>query len=143
VMDDTVILGQSYKHHYDGSRYDAMQSKLLSGYAGTSATGPHNSTGYTGTKGTSGSAAKDGTKGTSGTHTLGATGTTGGTPMEQARREINRIFGGNVRVLTVTDPRGVEAINRVKANLNSAASPNRLSKDLSIIMKMASGKGTK
>lgn len=59
--------------------------------------------------------------------------------MVQAKREINRIFGGNVRVLTVTDRKGVEAMERVKASLKSSASPKELSRDLSLIMKQASG----
>ncbi|WP_134685067.1 hypothetical protein [Brevibacillus migulae] len=139
VLDDTVIMGESDKHHRDGSHYDAMQSKLLTGYSGTSATEPMNPTGFTGTNGTSGSTSRgwNQVQSKQGSDAMHAKNATGLSSVQMAAQEVHRIFGGNVRVLTVNDPKALEAINRVKSNLKSAKTQSNVSADIAYIMKQA------
>ncbi|HZG13854.1 MAG TPA: hypothetical protein VE710_02430 [Candidatus Bathyarchaeia archaeon] len=139
VLDDTVILGESDAPTRDGSHYDAMQSKVLTGYSGTSAKGPMNPTGFTGTNGTTGSTSRgwEQVKNNQGTNDLHTKNATGLSNVQMAAQEVHRIFGGNVRVLTVKDPKAIEAINRVKTNLKSANTQNNVSADIAYIIKQA------
>lgn len=117
VLDDTVVLADTGKR-MNTMNYDPLQSKVLNATSGPFATGPKNSSGFTGTMGTMGKADDS--------------------DLAKAKREIQSMFGKDVRILTVSDSRAVQAIDRVKANMKSdSGNQQQVLNDLSLIIKTA------
>ncbi|MGE5701060.1 MAG: hypothetical protein ACM32O_00880 [Clostridia bacterium] len=117
VIDDTVILGDGGKGTTKSSQYDELQSKLLSNTSGTSGTGRKRAQSMAGTMGTK------------------------GIPMnnrEQARKEIERFTGGNVRILVVEHQAGLQAIDRLRANMQKKGVPiQKVVDDVKILLNHA------
>lgn len=59
------------------------------------------------------------------------------TPLNRAAREVESFFGGNVRVMAVHSKEDLNAMERIKSDLNSASTANKLSSDISRILKNA------
>ncbi|MBP1932380.1 hypothetical protein [Ammoniphilus resinae] len=116
VMDDAVVLGQ-VKKEVTSNRYDTTQNKLINGNEGTSAVGPDTRIEGTGTLGTMDKGMYN---------------------MPQALKEIRDLLGEDVRILSVTDPAAVSAIDRVKKNFHSPNIPaEQIANDISLIIKNA------
>lgn len=104
VIDDSVILARNEKQT-TSHQYDQMQNDVLSGTDGMSGKGEP--------KGVNDSqkASHDN--------------------LDQAKAQINKMFSGNVKILTVTDPKALDLIASIKENIKSssyqAASDNILS----------------
>ncbi|MBP1931229.1 hypothetical protein [Ammoniphilus resinae] len=60
-----------------------------------------------------------------------------GTNFQDNPSTIQNLVGKNTRVLVVTDPKALQAMDRVKTNLNSDAQSTTLNADLEIILKNA------
>lgn len=56
--------------------------------------------------------------------------------LDQAKDEINEMFNGNVKILTVTDPKALDLIKSIKENIKST-SYQAATKDLLTLFKMA------
>jgi len=116
VMDDAVILGQ-VKKEITSNRYDTTQDKVINGNKGTSAVGPDTRIEGTGTLGSMDEGLYN---------------------MPQALKEIRDLLGEDVRILSVTEPAAVSAIDRVKKNFHSANIPaDQIASDISLIIKNA------
>jgi hypothetical protein len=115
VFDDTVILATASRH-ITSSQYDPMQQKVLSNTGGLSGQGlePNSDVGTQG----SGKSADDN--------------------LQQAEKRIKAIMGGNVRVLTATGSKAVEAIDRIRNN-TATSSPKVLSDDFQSLLKLTVG----
>ncbi|SFL98872.1 hypothetical protein SAMN03159341_11398 [Paenibacillus sp. 1_12] len=120
VLGDLVVLGEA-EPHTDGASYEPLQSKLLSSHTGSSGKGLQSSRG-------TGPIQIQGTK----DNGLG-----------RAQSEIQSIFGGNIRVLTVNNTDDLSTMDRVKATLNSGSSVNKLDKDISTIIQHAAEQNVK
>jgi hypothetical protein len=114
VFDDTVILATENRHA-TSAQLDPMQRKLLSPTGGQTATGPEPNSDV----GTTGSfkVADDN--------------------LAQAKQRIQAMMGGDVRVLTATGAKAVQAIDRIRANTANGASSQAFTDDLRSLFKMA------
>lgn len=93
VIDDTVVLARA-KSEMTSHQYDHVQRDVLSGTRGMSGKGdPHGL----------------------------RSGKTGGDNLDQARAKINEMFNGNVKILTATDPKTPDLVNRITSELKSSS----------------------
>lgn len=92
VIDDSVVLARK-KKSTTSHKYDDMQQKLLSGTDGMSGKG----------------------------EPQGVNDTKEHDNMQQAKKEINDMFNGNVKILTVTDPQALDIISIIEKNIKSAS----------------------
>lgn len=111
VLDDTVILART-KPETTSNQYDRLQNQVLSGTSGASGKGE--------LKGIPGK-----TKATDDN-------------LVKARDQMTKMFNGDVKIMTVTDPKAVDLINQIKKNLKSASpSSKTLSDNISTLVNMA------
>jgi hypothetical protein len=114
VLDDTVILARD-KEQLSSSQYDPLQHKVLNPNGGQSSRGPQSNQG----------AATRGSQGVNHDN------------MIQAREQVEALLGGNVRILTVTNPKAVALMDRIKSGVNSnSMSEQTLSQDIANLLKM-------
>jgi len=113
VLDDTVILANSASEP-TANQYDPVQSHVLSGSDGMSGRGePEEVTAKE---------AKDDN-------------------LEKAQDYMNRVFNNNVQILTATNPKAVELIDKIKKDLKSDKVPySQVSKDIISLIKMTEQK---
>ncbi len=110
VLDDTVILARA-KHETTSTRYDEMQSKLLNNTAGESGKGD-----------------SDG---------VDKTDINSDDNLDHAKRLMNKAFDGHVQILTVTNPKAMTLIDRIKATIKADnPSYSRLTSDMTTLIKM-------
>jgi len=112
VVDDSVVLARN-KKETTSHEYDQMQRNLLSGTEGMAGKGE--------LKGVEGSQNEDEKSYDS---------------LDQAKNEINEMFNGNVKILTVTDSDAVDLINRIQDNIHSS-SYQKASEAILKLLKMA------
>ncbi|MED4583740.1 hypothetical protein P9578_13220 [Brevibacillus choshinensis] len=93
VLKDAVVICPATTRSQSVNQMDPMQSHLLSNFTGSSARGPEHTT--------------PGTAGTLGRSDLNTT-------LSQARAQIQKLYGKNTRVLTVTSKPGIDAFEQVK-----------------------------
>jgi len=116
VIDDTVILARATPG-VTSNQYDSMQKEIL--------TGPDGMTN------------KDQN---SDTRNMGKTEETDDS-LEKAKSYINKAFNGNVQTLTVTNPKAVELIEKIKKNLFVDKVPyETVSNDIVSLIKMTKEK---
>ncbi|GAA0614089.1 hypothetical protein GCM10009001_34210 [Virgibacillus siamensis] len=108
VVDDSVILARKKKTN-TSHKYDNMQQKLLNGSEGMSGKGEP--------QGINNSNSNELDN------------------MVQAKKEINDMFNGNVKILTATDPQALEIIKSIEKNIKST-SYEAASNDLLQLLKM-------
>lgn len=96
VLKDAVVICPATTRSQSVNQMDPMQSHLLSNFTGSSARGPEHTT--------------PGTAGTLGRSDLNTT-------LSQARAQIQKLYGKNIRVLTVTSKPGIDAFEQVKKHL--------------------------
>jgi len=113
VLDDTVILANS-ETQATANQYDPVQSHVLSGTDGMSGRGePEEVT------------AKEATDDN----------------LEKARDYMNQVFNNNVQILTVTNPKAVELMEKIKNDLKSKNVPySQVSTDIITLIKMTKEK---
>lgn len=119
VIDDTVILGETGRAGIRATHYDDLQSKVLSNTAGNSGTGRKHasSSSMSGTMGARHNPMND---------------------VQKAKREIEHVTGGNVRVLVVTHAEGLKAIDRLRANMQKTGVPvQKVADDVRTVLKYA------
>ncbi|MBT2217932.1 hypothetical protein KK120_19190 [Virgibacillus dakarensis] len=109
VIDDSVVLARN-KEETTSHRYDNIQNDLLSGNEGMSGKGEPEGV-------------KDGKE-----ESLDN--------LEQAKKEVNDMFNGNVKILTVTNPGAVDLIESIKDNI-MASSYQDASKEVLQLLQMA------
>lgn len=93
VLKDAVVICPATTRSLSVNQMDPMQTHLLSNFTGSSARGTEHTT--------------PGTAGTLGRSDLNTT-------LSQARAQIQKLYGKNTRVLTVTSKPGIEAFDQVK-----------------------------
>ncbi|MCH1626687.1 hypothetical protein [Fredinandcohnia quinoae] len=114
VLDDTIILARG-SAQTTSNQYDSVQNQVLTGTNGMSGKGED--------KGTSNNneATDDN--------------------LDKAKSYMNKAFNGNVQILTVTNPKAVDLIDRIKTNLKSSSVPYKaISNDISTLVQMTAEK---
>ncbi|WP_274366170.1 hypothetical protein [Paenibacillus thermotolerans] len=115
VLDDTVILAQE-KTTFSADQYDNLQAKVLSHTAGLSGKG----------------AVNEGPHGT----TQG-----GADSLTKAKNRVKSMFGGGeVKVLTVTNPQAFDLLDSITAKLQASRPDKTVADDISRLLDMASEK---
>lgn len=114
VLGDMVILGES-EQQIHGVTHE--QHRVLNPYEGSSGKGLMRGARVPGTT-TRIQSTKD-------------------SPLNRAAREVETFLGGNIRVKAVHSKEDLSAIDRIKSELNSASDANKLSNDISRILKNA------
>lgn len=110
VLDDTVILARS-KPEGTSTSYDEMQNKVLKNTAGLSGKGNF-----------------DG---------VDETGANTDDNLYQAKKLMNKAFDGHVQILTVTNPKAVTLIDRIKSTIKADnPSYSRMTNDITTLIKM-------
>lgn len=109
VVDDSVVLARE-KQQTTSHKYDEMQSNVLSQSDGMSGKGEP--------EGVEGSQNESHDN------------------LNQAKEMVTEMFNGNVKILTVTDPKAVDLINSIKENIMSS-SYQEASSDLLTLLKMS------
>ncbi|WP_099157827.1 hypothetical protein [Virgibacillus ndiopensis] len=109
VVDDSVVLARNQKQT-TSHEYEDMQRNLLSGTEGMSGKGEPQGV--------------DDSKGESHDN------------LDQAKAKINEMFNGNVKILTVTDPKAVELIEGIKENIMDS-SYEEASEELLMLLRLA------
>jgi hypothetical protein len=97
VLRDAVVICPATSRSLSINQMDPMQAHLISSFTGSSARGNEHAT--------------PGTAGTLGTSDRKTT-------FQHARAQIQRLYGKNTRVLTVTSRAGIEAFEQVKKQLH-------------------------
>ncbi|MFC4617543.1 hypothetical protein ACFO4N_02220 [Camelliibacillus cellulosilyticus] len=110
IIDDTVILARM-KPEVTSTDYDDLQKHVLSGTSGMSGKGNQNGT--TGGKGAS--------------HDN----------LIKAKEKINKMFNNRVKILSVTDPKALDLVDKITKNLESGAY-KAVSSDVLTLLQMAS-----
>ncbi|MGG1658917.1 hypothetical protein [Brevibacillus sp. NRS-1366] len=105
IVNDMVFLAPSTAKSQSINHMDPMQSHLLNNFAGSSNRGSEPSDNIPG-KGSAG----NGTAGTLGTSDRNAT-------FEQARAQVERMYGTDAEVRIVTSKKGVDALEKVKKQM--------------------------
>lgn len=114
VLDDTIILARA-NQATTSTRYDEMQSKVL-----------------TNTSGLSGKGNLDG---------VDKTKLNTDDNLERAKEVMTKAFNGQVQILTITNPKALPLIDGIKANIKAQApSYSKLSSDIITLVKMANEK---
>lgn len=109
VLDDTIILARA-KADVTSNSYDSMQNKVLSN-----------------TSGSSGKGGQAGVKPNADTDDN----------LDKAKALMNKAFGGQVQILTITNPAALPLIDSIKTNLQNAnPTYSKLSTDLNTLIKM-------
>ncbi|WP_309118232.1 hypothetical protein [Paenibacillus sp.] len=111
VIDDTVILARETPSIVS-NRYDALQNEVLSPTQGMSGKGARNE----GTK-VERSAEDDN--------------------LAIAKKQVEEMFEGHVRIRTVTDARAVELIERIQSNMAASGSGRSVAADVSELLELA------
>jgi hypothetical protein len=116
VLDDTVILARA-NPEVTSTKYDELQNKVLKNTSGASGKGTLDGVDYNKLK------------------------TNNHDNLESAKQLVNKSFGGQVQVLTVTSPRAMTLIDRIKGTLKSAKpSYSQLSSDINTLIQMTNEK---
>lgn len=112
VIDDTIFLARAGQE-VTSTRYDELQSKVL--------------------KGTSGQSGKGTQDGVDTGRQLNSDDN-----LDQAKEVMSKAFNNQVQILTITNPKAMPLIDRIKANIK-ADKPNYagLSSDINTLVKMA------
>lgn len=114
VLDDTIILARATQET-TSTRYDEMQSKVL-----------------TNTNGLSGKGNLDGVD----QNKLNTDDN-----LERAKEIMSKAFNGQVQIMTITNPKALPLIDGIKANIKAKApSYSKLSSDIITLVKMANEK---
>ncbi|ASK63740.1 hypothetical protein CFK37_17035 [Virgibacillus phasianinus] len=108
AIDDSVVLARKDKQT-TSHEYDNLQNDVLSGTEGMSGKGEP--------KGVNDSKNKSHDN------------------LDQAKEKMNKMFNGNVKILTVTDPKAIDLINSIKENIK-AVSYQAAADDLLKLLKM-------
>ncbi|TLS52647.1 hypothetical protein FE782_08420 [Paenibacillus antri] len=111
VIDDTVILARE-KSSNVSNRYDALQNEVLSPTQGMSGKGARGE----GTK-TERSAEDDN--------------------LAIAKKQVEAMFDNHVRILTATDAKAVELIERIQSKMAASASGRSVAEDVSELLELA------
>jgi hypothetical protein len=110
VLDDTIILVRS-QPEVTSTRYDEMQNKVLKNTTGMSGKG--NLDGVDQTKANTDD------------------------NLDRAKELVNKAFNGQVQILTVTSPKAMTLIDRIKGNIKSKTpSYGQLSSDINTLIQM-------
>jgi hypothetical protein len=110
VLDDTIILARA-QSQTTSTRYDEMQSQVLSNTRGSSGKGELNG--------------------------IDRTKLNTDDNLDKAKTLMNKAFNGNVQILTITNPKAMPLIDGIKANIKSAKpSFTRLSSDINTLVQM-------
>lgn len=112
VLDDTVVLAQE-EQTFSADQYDNLQAKVLSHTAGLSGKG----------------ATREGMHGT----TQG-----GADSLAKAKNRVKAMFGGDVKVLTVTNPQAFDLLDTITAKLQASRPDKTVAEDISRLLEMAS-----
>jgi hypothetical protein len=114
VLDDTIILARA-KPEVTSTKYDEMQNKVLKNTTGMSGKG--NLDGVDQTKANTDD------------------------NLEKAKEAMNKAFNGQVQILTVTNPKAMTLMDRIKTNIKSSKiSYGQLSSDINTLIQMTSQK---
>lgn len=120
VLDDTVILARATPT-VTSTRYDSMQEHTLNGVDGVSRNDINIKT-----KGNTPPTTTDADMDDN---------------LEHAKSYMNQVFNGQVQTLTVTNPKAVELIDKIKNNLKAESVPyETVSKDIITLVKMTKEK---
>lgn len=110
VLDDTIILARA-QAETTSTRYDEMQSKVLSNTSGLSGKGDLDGV--------------DQTKANTDDN------------LDKAKDLMSKAFNGQVQILTITNPKALPLIDGIKANIKSATpSYSKISSDINTLVKM-------
>ncbi|CAM3304702.1 hypothetical protein [Brevibacillus invocatus] len=101
ILNDVILVCPTSANTTSINQMDPMQSHLLSSFSGSSARGGENGSGTAGTAGTAG--------------TLGASDRNH--TLTQARTQIERIYGSEAKVWTITSSKGIQAFEQVKKQM--------------------------
>jgi hypothetical protein len=116
VLDDTIILARA-KQQTTSTRYDNLQNHVLRG-----------------TNGMSGKGEQQGVSTKNNNNNIDDN-------LQHAKRIMNDAFGGNVQILTITNPKAPGLIDRIKSTIKSSKpATNQLSSDISTLIKMTAEK---
>ncbi|MDR7239020.1 hypothetical protein [Neobacillus drentensis] len=114
VLDDTIILARA-KPEVTSTRYDELQNKVLKNTAGSSGKG--NLDGVDPEK------------------------LNNDDNLDKAKEMMDKAFNGHVQILTITNPKAMQLIDGIKANIKSETpSYSKLSSNIITLVKMANEK---
>jgi hypothetical protein len=115
VVGDVILVAPTSAHSASINQMDPMQAHLLSNYAGSSARGGDHPTRTVGTLGASDQ------KNT----------------LTQARTQIERIFGSEAKVWTVTSSNGIQAFEHVKKQMRETNKAGDMAGEISNLLREA------
>lgn len=118
IINDAVVLAPSSANSRSVNQMDAMQSHLLSNFTGSSSRGPESHGKTTGTAGTLGTSDRN-------------------YSMTQARTQIKRMYGADTQILTVTSPKGIAALERVKKQMRTGNHSAKMADDIAKVLREA------